>query len=95
MNSVGRFALRLPVLGWLLNDALNGLPDAKYYFIANCLAVLVACIYFIGYPFVIVLALTGTASALAFLVTLTAADLFSAANRKAREDEKRRPRRAI
>ena len=64
MNNVGRLALRVPVLGWLIHDAVHGLPDAKYYFIVNCLLVLAMLIYTIGYPLVIILALSATAGAL-------------------------------
>jgi len=95
MNQVGRLALRVPVLGWLLRDAINGLPEAKYYFAVNCLAVLVAAIYFIGYPFVITLALTMTAMALSLIVFMTAQDSFSKGNREDLAKMKRAPRRAI
>ena len=36
METAGQAVLRLPVLGWLVRDAIHGLPDAKYYFFANC-----------------------------------------------------------
>jgi fatty acid desaturase len=84
--------LRFPVLGWLVRDAIHGLPDAKYYFFANCALLLVAAIYTFGYPLVIVLALTLAAFALVMLVHMTAADTFSKANRKALAEEKLRRR---
>jgi len=90
MNNVGRLASRTPVLGWLIHDAINGLPDAKYYFAVNVLAVLALCVYVFGYPVLIVTALTATACALTFLIVLTAADLFSKASRQAHAESRRR-----
>lgn len=95
MSNVGRVASRVPVLGWLIHDAVNGLPDAKYYFIVNCLIVLAVAIYFIGYPLLIVLALSATGGALFLLVFGTAQDGFSKSSRQARDAQKRRPRRPI
>ena len=43
METAGHAVLRLPVLGWLVRDAIYGLPDAKYYFFANCALALAAC----------------------------------------------------
>ena len=68
MAMAGQVALRLPVVGWLLRDAIHGRPEAKYYFLANCLL----------------------AGALALLITMTAADSFSKANRRALAADKRR-----
>ena len=90
MNSVGRLALRAPVLGWMIHDAVNGLPDAKYYFIANVLALVVACVAYFGYPFVITLAVAAAGLALVSLIMLTAADLFSASSRKINADMRAR-----
>ena len=36
MEMAGQVALRFPVVGWLLRDAIYGRPEAKYYFLANC-----------------------------------------------------------
>ncbi len=83
METAGQAVLRLPVLGWLVRDAIHGLPDAKYYFFANCVLVLGLAVYTFGYPLVIVLALTAAWASLAFLVYMTAADSFSKANRQA------------
>ena len=83
MKYAGQAVLRLPVVGWLLSDAINGLPDARYYFFANCVLVLGVAIYAFGYPLVITLALTAAAVSLALLVYMTAADSFSKANRRA------------
>ncbi len=83
MEITGQAVLRLPVFGWLVRDAIYGLPDAKYYFLANCALMLVVAIYFLGYPLVIALALIATGISLALLVYMTAADTFSQANRRA------------
>ena len=66
----------VPIIGWLAKDAVRGLPDAKYYFIANMVALFAALIYEFGYPFLISVALVAAASALTFLVILTASDAF-------------------
>jgi hypothetical protein len=92
METAGHAVLRLPVLGWLVRDAIYGLPDAKYYFFANCALLLAAAIYAFGYPLVILLALALTALALVLLVHMTAADTFSKANRQALAEEKMRRR---
>ncbi|MFG1318351.1 hypothetical protein [Xanthobacter autotrophicus] len=76
METAARVALRVPVFGWFLKDAIHGAPDAKYYFMANLAVCFVAMIYFFGYPFLIVYALTATAVALVSLIILTASDMF-------------------
>ena len=81
MEQVGRVALRTPVFGWLIHDAINGLPDAKYYFAFNVVAVYALLVYFVGFPFLIVSADLLAFSALGFIVYMSAADSFSAAGR--------------
>ncbi|ABS69581.1 hypothetical protein [Xanthobacter versatilis] len=82
METAARVALRVPVFGWFLKDAIYGAPDAKYYFIANLVVCFAALVYFFGYPFLIIYALTATAVALVSLIILTASDMF----RKGGED---------
>jgi hypothetical protein len=82
MEMAGRVALRFPVVGWLLRDAIYGRPEAKCYFLANCILAAVLGAVVFGYAFVISLALVAAWSALALLVTMTAADSFSRANRR-------------
>ncbi|WP_296576951.1 hypothetical protein [Phreatobacter sp.] len=74
---------KFPVLGWMVNDAVTGRDDAKYYFIGNVLLTIVLAVYLFGYPLLIVLALAAAALALTTIVIFTAADMF----------ENRRPRR--
>ena len=70
-----------------MRDAIYGGPDAKYYFLANCILAVV-----FGYAFVISLALVAAWASLALLVYMTAADSFSKANRRQlAADKKRRP----
>ncbi len=95
MNGFGTLALRIPVFGWLLADAIKGWPDAKYYFFANLALVLAAAIYEYGYPVVIVLAVTAAGLALVTLVYMTAADSFSRANRRVLAEAKRKQRAPI
>ena len=92
MELAGQVALRFPVVGWLLRDAIYGRPEAKYYFLANCIAAAVLGAVVFGYAFVISLALVAAWGALALLIYMTAADSFSKANRRAlAADKKRRP----
>lgn len=76
MRSAARAFLHVPVIGWLLKDAIYGLPDAKYYFIGNLAVAFAALVYFYGYPLLILYALTATAVMLVSLIILTASDMF-------------------
>ncbi len=90
MAMAGQVALRFPVVGWLVRDAVYGRPEAKYYFLANCVAAAILGAVLFGYAFVISLALLAAWGALALLVTMTAADSFSKANRRALAAAKKR-----
>ncbi len=93
MPVVARLALRTPVLGWMVHDAINGLPDAKYYFAANVAIFVVAMVYLVGYPFLILLALLATFLALSMIVGFTALELFSQPKRTASTiPSRRKPR---
>ena len=92
MAMAGQVALRFPVVGWLVRDAVYGRPEAKYYFLANCLLAAALGAVVFGYAFVILLAVVAAWVALALLIYMTAADSFSKANRRAlAADKKRRP----
>ncbi|MFG1431078.1 hypothetical protein V5F44_09445 [Xanthobacter sp. V2C-8] len=75
MQAVARAFLHVPVVGWLLKDAIYGLPDAKFYFVFNLLVAFGVLVYVFGYPLLIVTALTATAGMLVSLVILTASDM--------------------
>ena len=90
MAMAGQVVLRFPVVGWLLRDAIYGRPEAKYYFLANCVLAAVLGAALFGYAFVISLALIAAWAALALIVYLTAADSFSRANRRALAADKKR-----
>lgn len=75
MQAVARTLLHIPVFGWFLKDAIYGLPDAKYWFMANLAFTFAALVYLFGYPFLIIYGLTATAAMLTFLVYFTAVDL--------------------
>jgi len=81
MEQVGRLALRAPVFGWMIHDAINGLPDAKYYFAFNVVIVYALLVYLIGFPFLILTADLLAFLALGFIIYMSAADSFSAASR--------------
>jgi hypothetical protein len=74
---------KFPILGWMVDDAVTGHDDAKYYFIGNVVLTLVLAVALVGYPLLIVLALAAAALAMTTIVILTAADMI----------ENRRPRR--
>lgn len=62
----------VPIVGWFISDAIDGKPDAKYYFLFN-LAVLVAvAIAFFGYAALIILALAATAISFIAILVITA-----------------------
>lgn len=77
MEKSGSFVSRIPVLGWMLTDAVNGRPDAKYWFAFNIVIILALAVWFIGYPFVIILALFGTFGMMSVIIALTAGDLIA------------------
>lgn len=85
MQAVARSFLRVPVFGWFLRDAIYGLPDAKYWFVGNLVFAFGFLTYMLGYPFLIVFALSATATMWVLLVILTASDMIAnAGKRKAR-----------
>jgi hypothetical protein len=76
MNAASRTMFKVPVIGWMVKDALFGAPDAKYYFAANLAVLFVMMTLSFGYAFVIIFALSATAVGMATLVILTAGDMF-------------------
>lgn len=91
MNATLNMFFHVPLVGWLLNDAVNGAPDAKYYFAANLVLSFILLLYLFGYPFLICFALTSTAIVLTTLVFLTAADFFDKKSSPAQTLAPRRP----
>jgi hypothetical protein len=85
MTLVGRLVFKAPLIGWLIDDALNGLPDAKYYFLTNALIVFGFAVFEYGYAVIIVTALSATALYMAFLVAITASDLVESYKIEARD----------
>lgn len=67
--------LNVPILGWLIKDAIQGHSDAKYYFVFNILCLFAFLIFTFGYPFLICALLIAAAGFLVFLVLFTATDL--------------------
>ncbi|MGV3635518.1 MAG: hypothetical protein ACO1NY_14300 [Pseudorhodoplanes sp.] len=84
MDIALRAFYHVPVIGWMAKDAVQGAPDAKYYFAANIAVLYAALVYLIGYPFVIVTALVAAVLVLSTIVFLTALDFFDTAVRKRR-----------
>jgi hypothetical protein len=71
---------RFPVIGAMLQDAVFGHEDAKYYFIANVLITVFWIVFLFGYPALIMIALMGAAGMFALIITMTSLDLIE--NRK-------------
>jgi len=90
MNLSVRAFYRVPLIGWLTKDAVQGAPDAKYYFFVNIGILYAALVYVVGYPLVIVSALTATALMLCGIVILTASDMIENAIRARRDAGKTR-----
>lgn len=74
VRALVRAFYHLPVIGWLVRDAVHGSPEAKYYFIGNVAVVMAGLIYYFGYPLVITLAQVGTVLGLSGIVMLTMGD---------------------
>lgn len=55
---VVRILLLVPIFNLFLRDAMYGEESAKYWFAANLYMVWFLCIYFFGYPAIIIPALT-------------------------------------
>ncbi|WP_346894244.1 hypothetical protein [uncultured Roseibium sp.] len=53
-----RLLLLVPIFNLFLRDAIYGAEDAKYWFAGNLFLTWMLAIYFIGYPAIIVPALT-------------------------------------
>lgn len=84
MTTIARTFFHVPVFGWLLKDAVHGAADAKYYFFGNVLVLMAVLIYWVGYPLLIVLALTAAAVTLSMILLLTATDLIDQRGRRIR-----------
>lgn len=68
-----RVIFTIPLLGWMLRDAMHGSPDAGKWFAFNLVAIAGFAIALIGYPALIFMGLSGTAFMLVMLVLLTRA----------------------
>lgn len=78
---------RVPLIGWMTREAVQGPDDAKYYFAGNLFLIVAFAIWQVGYPLLIILALAGAAFGLVTIVIFTAADMFE------NKDRKRKPAR--
>lgn len=76
MKTAVRALYHVPFLGWALRDALGGKAGAAWLLFTYGLLAAVGVVYRFGYPALITIALAATAFCLAFLVVLTAGDVF-------------------
>jgi hypothetical protein len=88
MDTALRTFYHVPVLGWMTRDAVEGAPDARYYFVANIAVLFLALVYLIGYPFVIVSALFAAVLMLSTIVLFTALDFFENSARSRRSNHR-------
>jgi hypothetical protein len=88
MDTALRTFYHVPVLGWMTRDAVEGAPDARYYFVANIAVLFLALVYLIGYPFVIVSALFAAVLMLSTIVLFTALDFFENSARSRRSNRR-------
>jgi hypothetical protein len=84
----------VPVVGWLAKDAVQGHPDAKYYFGFNLAAIFAGLVYAFGYPFLITVAVAAAGCALTALVILTSFDAFGVHPEQVAAKAKRAARKA-
>lgn len=75
MGIFARIFYSVPVVGWLVKDAVHGSDEAKYFFLFNVLVVLAGAIYAFGYPLAITLALIGTGLGLSWVILLSMGDV--------------------
>ena len=71
LHPLFRILFAVPLLGWLLRDALLGHDDAKIYFIVNCLVLWVLAIVLFGYPAAIIPALAAVPVVFVILIAIT------------------------
>ncbi|MEM8878003.1 MAG: hypothetical protein AAGD23_09025 [Pseudomonadota bacterium] len=73
--NLGQIVLRaiyhVPVLGWMLRDAVHGRDSARSFFAINLILILALAIWLFGYPALIGIALVGAVFCFAMLVMLT------------------------
>jgi len=67
-----RLLFAIPVIGWMLRDAVRGESDSKAWFLANIVMIWLLAVVFFGYPAIIIPALVATASIIVTLVAMTA-----------------------
>ncbi len=89
MDTALRAFYQIPLVGWLAKDAVRGKPDARYYFFFNIVILYAIMVYMVGYPLLIVTALTGAAVMLTSIVALTATDMIENRIRRLRASDKR------
>ena len=65
----GLFAL--PVVGWLIKDALLGHDDAMTYFLMNCAALWILAVLWFGYPAAMIPALIAVPIVFTVLIVIT------------------------
>ena len=61
----------IPVIGWLLRDAVQGGPTALLWFIFNLVATWLVAIFYFGYPAIIIPALAAVPAMFVALITIT------------------------
>ncbi|MCB1444950.1 MAG: hypothetical protein KDJ87_03880 [Rhizobiaceae bacterium] len=65
-----KFVYRVPVVGWLLREAVEGSAPIKLLFVVNCILLWLLAIFTFGYPAIILPALALTAGMFVILVMI-------------------------
>lgn len=71
MSQALAVAYRLPLLGTLLREAIEGGPNTKVLFIINCLLIWMLSIAYFGYPAIIIPALAAVPVMFVILFLIT------------------------
>lgn len=67
-----RILFAVPVIGWLIRDAVENGTSGRRWFAFNCVALYGAAVAVIGYPVVIATALIAVAAMFVILILMTA-----------------------
>lgn len=66
-----RLIFAVPIIGWMLEDAMDGKPDAPFWFLFNFVAITAISVLLWGYAALIAVFLGATALMLLILMILT------------------------
>ena len=68
---IARLVYNVPILGWMLKEAVQGSQTAKVLFLINCALIWLLAIVAFGYPAIIIPALTLVPVIFVLLIVIT------------------------